>query len=89
MYETMRPLVLQLVAIGAGSIVVGSMMYALLENVGASVAQKWSEKYLKAVLRQDVAWFDVGNQAGSLLSEGMDVRATPTPPRSRQYTSSQ
>ena len=76
MYETMQPLVLQLVAIGAGSIVVGSMMYALLENVGASVAQKWGEKYLRAVLRQDVAWFDVGNQAGSLLSAmTVDTRA--------------
>ena len=33
--------------------------------------------------------FDIRSEAGSLLSEGMDVRATPMPPRSRQYTSSQ
>ena len=69
-------MVLALVYLAVGSTITAVVMYCLLESVGMRVAQRWSERYLTAVMRQDIGWFDVGNQSGSLLSAmTVDTRA--------------
>ena len=67
-YGTMSNLCLVLVYLAAGQLVTASIGYACLEPTSVRIAQLWREKYLKAVLRQDIGWFDV-NRGGGVLSK--------------------
>ena len=50
-------------AIGAGALVIGSIMNATWLITGERLGIKCRREYFKSLLRQEVGWFDAQNQA--------------------------
>ena len=75
LYVTMGKISTFLVYLALGQLVTASLGYAALEPTSVLVAQLWRERYLRAVLRQDVGWFDVNGGGGILAAMAEDTAA--------------
>ena len=72
-YDEMTKLCLILVYLAAGQLITASIGYAALEPTSVRVAQRWRERYLQSVLRQDIGWFDINRGGGVLASMAEDT----------------